>query len=406
MAKRRSRGEGGLHWNESRQRWVCEVTVGYTPAGKRTVRRASGRTKTEAKTKLKELLRDHDDGYVIAPQGYTVAQAVNDWLDYGLNSRDPETVRVKRSLATNHVVPSLGSRKLRELTADDVDKWLAEKAESLSTITVREIRSILKRAISRAQARDKVKRNVVLLCDCPTGQPGRPSKSLTLGEAEKLLDAADSTAIGAYVTVSLLTGARTEELRALKWSHVDLDGDPDANPPIPPNIRVWRSVRSDGDTKTKKSRRSLAIPDRAVQALQRHRSYQDEQRTAASDKWREQDYVFATKLGTEMDDANVRRDFRRVVKSAGIDPRSWTPRELRHSFVSLLSDAGISLEQISRLVGHLGTATTDLVYRHQIRPVIQDGATAMNRIFQSSETPNESDSHSVSHSEELKEDAG
>jgi integrase len=63
------------------------------------------------------------------------------------------------------------------------------------------------------------------------------------------------------------------------------------------------------------------------------------------------------------------------------DPREWTPRELRHSFVSLLSDAGVSIEQISRLVGHSGTTATETVYRKQIRPVIVQGADAMDRIF-------------------------
>jgi len=39
------------------------------------------------------------------------------------------------------------------------------------------------------------------------------------------------------------------------------------------------------------------------------------------------------------------------------------------------------IEQISRLVGHSGTSVTELVYRKQIRPVIEDGAVAMDRIF-------------------------
>ena len=86
--------------------------------------------------------------------------------------------------------------------------------------------SVLKRAITRAQARDKVKRNVVLLCEIPHGGTGRPSKSLTLPQAEALLDAAAPSAMHAYVVLSLLIGARTEELRALTWSHVDLDGTP------------------------------------------------------------------------------------------------------------------------------------------------------------------------------------
>ena len=65
----------------------------------------------------------------------------------------------------------------------------------------------------------------------------------------------------------------------------------------------------------------------------------------------------------------------------GIEPAEWTPRELRHSFVSVLSDAGISVEQIAQLVGHSGTTVTELVYRHQLRPVIQTGATVMDRLF-------------------------
>jgi mRNA interferase RelE/StbE len=45
---------------------------------------------------------------------------------------------------------------------------------------------------------------------------------------------------------SLLIGARTEELRALTWSHVDLTGRP-ASPEthaLPPSIMVWWSVRA------------------------------------------------------------------------------------------------------------------------------------------------------------------
>jgi hypothetical protein len=54
-----------------------------------------------------------------------------------------------------------------------------------------------------------------------------------------------------------------------------------------------------------------------------------------------------------MDPSHVRRDFRPAIRNApGIDPADWTPRELRHSFVSLLSDSGTPIEEIARLVGH------------------------------------------------------
>ena len=158
MPARRSRGDGGLSWDGVRQRWVASVTVGYTPSGKRIFKRARGRTKTEAQRKLKQILRDYEDGLVIGGYGYTVADTVRDWLAFGLSGRDSATITKCTILANTHIIPALGARKLRDLSADDVDKWLADKAQLLSTRTLQEVRSVLKRAITRAQARDKVKR--------------------------------------------------------------------------------------------------------------------------------------------------------------------------------------------------------------------------------------------------------
>ncbi len=382
MPKRRSRGDGGLHWDDQRQRWIATASLGFDPAGKRIVRRGSGRTKTEAKAKLREVLRDYEDGLAIAPADYTVARAVNDWLAYGLSGRDSGTLKTAEILCRTHVLPALGARKLRDLSAEDVDRWLSDKAGSLSTRSLQAIHSCLNRSVRRAMARDKVKRNVVALCSIPQGRAGRPSKSLTLAQAEAVLSAAEGSRMRAYVVLSLLTGARTEELRALTWDHVFLTGQPDAEPSVPPHVAVWRSVRAGGDTKTRKSRRTLALPLRCVEALAQQREAQAVERAAAGKRWTEHGLVFTSKVGTPLDPSHVRRDFRAAIRDAeGVEPAEWTPRELRHSFVSLLSDDGVPLEEISRLVGHSSTAVTEEVYRKQIRPVVQTGAVAMDRIF-------------------------
>ncbi len=49
--------------------------------------------------------------------------------------------------------------------------------------------------------------------------------------------------------------------------------------------------------------------------------------------------------------------------------------------MSLLSDHGVPIESIARLVGHSGINTTERAYRKQIRPVITEGAEAMDEIF-------------------------
>jgi site-specific recombinase XerD len=129
-------------------------------------------------------------------------------------------------------------------------------------------------------------------------------------------------------------------MRAVLWRDIDLTGQPHAAPPIPPFIAVTRSVRAGGDTKTRLSRRSLALPQRCVDVL----TVLWDQRPCAHEQTADCDcYVFATRNGTPMDAHNVRRDFRKVITAAGLTGKDWTPRELRQSFVSLLSDAGVSL---------------------------------------------------------------
>jgi hypothetical protein len=155
------------------------VTVGYKPNGKRITRKVSDPTKTGAKENLKALVREIDDDEAVVGKRYTVANAVTERLEFGLPGRSKDTLEKLRILADTHVIPSLGARDLQNsasnrkiLTADDVDRWLAEKAKVLATRTLQDLLSILRRSIHRAQAREKVKRNVALLCECPVGQVG------------------------------------------------------------------------------------------------------------------------------------------------------------------------------------------------------------------------------------------
>lgn len=385
---RRARGDGGLHWDVKRQRWIATATIGYDGRGKRVVKKAAGRTRTAAKEKLRAIMRDvHDGVSLLGPDGYTVDEALTDWLRFGITNRSDKTVELYRYLVEVHIRPTLGGRKLRELTAGEVEAWMESLRRALSTRTLQLARSCLNRSVARAVRRDLVRRNVVEFTEVPAGRAGRKSKAFTAEIADSVLSDTVSDGLYAFIVVSLLTGARTEELRALRWDHVHLDA-------VPAYLEVWRSVRAGGDTKTRKSRRTLALPARCVAALRLQGERQVGDRVSAGVGWTESGLVFTTLVGTAMDGANLRRYFRRALALVpGMEPDDWTPRELRHSFVSLMSDAGVPIEEISRLVGHSGTTVTELVYRHQLRPVIQTGAIVMDRLFAS-----ENVSHSVSHS--------
>ena len=128
MTTRRSRGEGGLHWDESRQRWIATAALGFDARGKRITRKASGTTKSAAKQKLKAILRDHEDGLTIAENNYRVTDAVRDWLGFGLAGRSAATIANYTTIAERHVIAQIGARRLRDLSAQDVDRWLLTEA--------------------------------------------------------------------------------------------------------------------------------------------------------------------------------------------------------------------------------------------------------------------------------------
>ncbi|MEU4209512.1 tyrosine-type recombinase/integrase [Streptomyces sp. NPDC026206] len=121
-----------------------------------------------------------------------------------------------------------------------------------------------------------------------------------------------------------------------------------------------------------------------AQASSRSAYWQRQQRECEEKgvAWDPQGLVFPSEAGGQRDSRSVLRNFRSLLADAGFEnPEEWTVRELRTSAVSLLSANRIPIEVIARVVGHSGTQTTERVYRKQIRPVITEGAEAMDDIF-------------------------
>ncbi|GAB4087027.1 site-specific integrase [Myceligenerans cantabricum] len=352
--------------------------VGYNGRGRPIKRKGSGKTESTALREMRKRVREYEAGLVPRAERLTVSQAVEDWLEFGQTGEAARTHRDNRDMYNNYIKDHLGGRKLKELRAEEVDKWLASFTASVGTSMLRHMHSVLNRSVRRAAARGYVERNVVEFCKVPKGRPGRRSKSLTMEQARAVLEhrSAREHWMYPYIVLSLVVGIRTEEARALTWDRVRLAADEQGGPP---SVEVWRSVRESGDTKTQLSRRTLALPEIAVEALRGQRQWQTEKRDAAGAKWQDTGLVFTTGVGTWLSADNARRDFRKALRGVpGIDAAEWTPRELRHSFVSLMSSNAVPIEEVSRLVGHSNTMVTELVYRHELRPVVQTGAQAID----------------------------
>ena len=144
------------------------MSLGFSPSGARVRKKVTGRTKTEVRDKLRELHRQVEGG--LRPRRrYTVEDALEDWLAVGLDGLSARTVTLYRGTIAKTLREELGSVRLTDLTAADVQKALTSIASRVSTRTVQIAHNVLVRAIRQAERDDLVGRNVVALVKPPKG---------------------------------------------------------------------------------------------------------------------------------------------------------------------------------------------------------------------------------------------
>jgi integrase len=375
MSKRRGAGEGSIY--RDGRRWIASVTIDSTTGRQVRVKRAA-RTQVEARAKLKELQSRAAAG-VAASGRVTVKCFLEDWLENVLPARTlrPATVENYTWAIRHHIELAIGSARLERLKADDVDKMLRDMAAAgKARSTIRLVRTVLVLALSHAERRDLVLRNVARLSILPAA-PVRESRALTLSQARALLATARGERLEALWVTMLLTGLRPGEALGLAWEDVDLDLG---------HLRVRQAVQRAvggklvlGEPKTKRSRRVLDLPNPVTEALRVHRTRQSTERLALGPAWTDTGFVFTTPLGTMLDPSNMRRSFAMLTDKAGLG--HWHPHELRHSAVSLLCASGVPLEQVSDVAGHSTTRMTDEVYRHAVTPSVSAAKATMEALF-------------------------
>jgi integrase len=220
-----------------------------------------------------------------------------------------------------------------------------------------------------------VARNVATLVDAPG--PG-PQEILFLSpeEAHSFLEAIQGDRLEALYTVALALGLRPGEALGLRWQDVDLEAA---------ILRVQVSLqRIDGklvvdELKTRRSRRSLALPHFAIAALLAHQARQNEEREIAGAHWEDYGLVFSTRLGRPLGQRNVIRCFRRTLKKAGITHRRFY--DLRHTCASLLLAQGVHPRVVMEILGHSQISITMNTSSHVVPELGHDAAKRMDDLM-------------------------
>ena len=221
---KRSHHQGSVYQDSSTGRWVAEVSGGYNEAGKRIRIKRKCRTKTEATAKLKELQRQLDDGVPTGKANMTVSELLDFYLDTVVKSNDPSPNTVDNYLwSYNHLKPALGRKKITNLTAIDIERFLVGRRDNknLSKNSLQRLKSHLTSALREAQRRDWIHRNVGDLARVPASHTTQ-RRSLTPDQASTLLDAAGGNRLEAAILVGLTRGLRPGEILGLRWQDLEL----------------------------------------------------------------------------------------------------------------------------------------------------------------------------------------
>jgi integrase len=229
-----------------------------------------------------------------------------------------------------------------------------------STITL--VHVVLSGVLKAAEADDLLLRNPMHKIKAARKAPKQPKPkplAMTAEEAQKFLEAANSTPDGFMFTLAYFLGARPCEYMGLQWADVDWAGR---------RITIQRSLkrRKGGEwyitpPKTEKSIRTIALTDGLVRSLEDHKRRQLEARLKAGAGWEDHGFIFTNEIGEPLKIHVMERAHRAICSAAGL-PSTFTLKVSRHSCASALINADVPLKMVSDRLGHTTIKTTADIY--------------------------------------------
>lgn len=279
-----------------------------------------------------------------------------------------------------HIKPTLGGLRLAALTPPVLQQLYARKlAQGLSPRTVQHLHRVLHRACHQAVRWGYLASNPVDRAD-PPRVPKAELHPPSVLELAALFDAcaAAHDRLGALYVVAACSGCRQGELLGLQWRDVDLErGTLTVRRAL---VKATHGVPTFAEPKTAGSRRTLHLPDEAVDALRRHRQRQPEERLLVGPGYDPHKLVFCTQIGTPLLMSNLFRAFKAALERAGL-PRSVRFHDLRHAHASLLLAGNAHPKVVSGRLGHSQIALTLDTYSHVTPALDADAAAIVQRMI-------------------------
>jgi integrase len=383
---RRKKGEGSIYQRKSDGRWAAVLTKDN--GEKKTIYGATAQDVVDALALARNQQLKHID---FTDERLTLRYWLGVWLrNVKPPATSPKTFVTYEGFVRLHLIPHLGHIRLVKLQAQDVRDFLSDRLDDgLSARTVKHLRDALRAALNQAVNDRILQHNVAATVTPPEVQP-RALDVYTPAEARILIEAARGHRLEALFTSATALALRKGECLGLQWASIDFARRVLT---VAHSLQRVKRVRrgdvvQDGEAKTErllgrpkgKKIKPLRLPEVLIEALERHRSKQVEERLLAGTAWKgDGTYVFTSTVGTPLEPRRLDHEFKRLCDAAGL--RRIRFHDLRHSAASILIAQGVHPKAIQELLRHSSIQLTMDTYGHLFDEMQQETADKMDAVL-------------------------
>lgn len=305
-----------------------------------------GKTKKEVREKYHAALAapKKEDTPESEPTTITVREFFRQYDEVARDTMRRRSLETYRGIARKHLLPSLGSIKLADLVRERVQRLYSRKRnDGLSPARIRRIHGVLSSALNTAVRWRLVQHNICKEVSPPRVPPPE-IRPLSKEEAKRLLEAAATDRLEALYVLGLTSGARWGELTAITWDRIDLDS---RTMHITRTLVKGKGGYSFEEPKTRGSRRSVRLTQRAIESLIRHR----ERQQAAGHPVTGDALVFTNTVDNPVNHSHFRRNhFKPLLERAGL-PDTTFHAATRHTCCCIQLLAGVNPKSIAMQQG-------------------------------------------------------
>lgn len=359
-------------------KWAVVVDVGRDPSGKRIRKWHSGfDRKKDAEAARVEILSKLAQGVYVPPS----RQTVGEWLETWLAGRQglAETTKATYEHELRRLTTALGSRRLRDLTPALLSSFYSDLInDGLSPKSVKNTHAIGHKAFSDAVRQGLIPRNPADHVELPRSE--RPETvAWTADELRRFLAHIEDDRLFAAWVLITSTGLRRSELLGCRWQNLELEAGKLAVVDTVVMVRGQPTLRL-GETKSRGSRRVVALDARTMTVLKAHKSGQNAEKLIAGPAYEDQDLVFSDELGRMVSPAWFTRATKRLAVAAKVAPLA-PHAAARHTWATLALEAGVHAKVVQERLGHSSISITLDRYSHVIEGMDRDAAEKVAALF-------------------------